>query len=127
MEYDDLLKILNGDISHIDCVTSGDIALYSMQVTVLPKHVRKMLWNYLAGKISAEELSRWANFLCLRAEYSSVHYLDDKLDDSLKDKLADYYEDMWYVIQRLSTPEIDGEIDEARVRSYLDELKKYPD
>lgn len=37
----------------------------------------------------------------------------------------DYYEDMFYVIQCLSTPEIDGEVNEATVNQYLSELDKY--
>ena len=36
--------------------------------------------------------------------------------------MADYYEDMFYVIQCLSTPEIDGEVNEKQVRLYLSEL-----
>jgi hypothetical protein len=34
---------------------------------------------------------------------------------------------MFYVIQRLSTPEIDGEVNKISVASYLNELDKYPD
>ena len=58
-------------------------------------------------------------FICLRAEYYGTPY-------SLDDELADYFEDMFYVIQRLSTPEIDGEVNEGRVKKYLSELNKYP-
>jgi hypothetical protein len=32
---------------------------------------------------------------------------------------------MWYVIQKLSTPEIDGEITPESVQIYLKELDKY--
>lgn len=118
MELTDLVKILEGDISHIDSVNVSDIALYEMRVTVEPYHVRKMLSEYLAGKVNAEDLTRWAMFICLRAEYGTPYYLNDEI--------ADYYEDMFYVIQRLSTPEIDGEVNEERVRQYLSELDKYP-
>jgi hypothetical protein len=77
-----------------------------------------MLNDYLAGKVNANDLTRWAMFICLRAEYGTPDYLDDEI--------ADYYEDMFYVIQCLSTPEIDGEVNEERVRQYLSELDKYP-
>lgn len=119
MDKNDLLKILEGDISHIDLVNVNDIALYEIQVSVEPHHVRKMLNDYLAGKINANDLTRWAMFICLRAEYGTSYYLDDEI--------ADYYEDMFYVIQRLSTPEIDGEVNENSVKSYLKELDKYAD
>jgi hypothetical protein len=119
MEQEPLLKILNGDLSYIDLVNLDDVALYEVRVTILPNHVRTMLTNYLAGKYSADDLTRWARFTCMRTEYGSPNYLDDEM--------ADYYEDMFYVIQRLSTPEIDGEVNEASVKSYLAELDKYSD
>jgi hypothetical protein len=118
MEQTDLLKILEGDISRIDSVNVEDVALYEVRVTVQPCHVRTMLNDYLAGKVNANDLTRWAMFICLRAEYGTPDYLDDEI--------ADYYEDMFYVIQCLSTPEIDGEVNEERVRQYLSELDKYP-
>jgi len=118
MEQTDLLKILEGDISRIDLVNVNDIALYEMQVTVEPRHVRKMLHNYLADNVNSSDLTRWAMFICLRAEYGTPYYMDDEM--------ADYYEDMFYVIQRLSTPEIDGKVNKERVRQYLAELDKYP-
>jgi hypothetical protein len=118
MEQTDLLKILEGDISRIDSVNVEDVALYEVRVTVQPCHVRTMLNDYLAGKVNANDLTRWAMFICLRVEYGTPDYLDDEI--------AYYYEDMFYVIQCLSTPEIDGEVNEERVRQYLSELDKYP-
>ena len=119
MEQIDLVKILEGDISHIDLVNMSDVALYEVRVAVEPRHVRKMLHDYLLGKINDKDLTRWAMFICMRAEYGTPYYLDDEM--------ADYYEDMFYVIQRLSMPEIDGEVNEVSVKSYLTELTKYPD
>ena len=77
-----------------------------------------MLSAFLDKKINAEDLTNWARFICIRGEYCSPNYLDDEI--------ADYYEDMFYVIQRLSTPKIDGEVNEERVKQYLSELDKYP-
>lgn len=119
MELNDLLKILQGDISLISKVNESDVALYDMEVIVYPRDVKYMLRAYLEGMISSDDLTNWARFICIRGEYCSPNYLDDDI--------ADYYEDMFYVIQRLSTPEIDGEVNEATVKSYLAELDKYPD
>ncbi|MDF3055573.1 MAG: hypothetical protein K0Q74_1480 [Gammaproteobacteria bacterium] len=121
MEHNDLLKILHGDISHINEVNKSDIALYGMNVIVYPRDVKKMLKLYLEDKISSGDLTNWAAFICIRAEYCIPNYMDDD------DEIADYYEDMFYVIQRLSTPKLDGEVNKIRVTSYLNELKKYPD
>lgn len=119
MELNDLLKILQGDISLISKVNESDVALYDMEVIVYPRDVKYMLRAYLEGMISSDDLTNWARFICMRGEYCSPNYLDDDI--------ADYYEDIFYVIQRLSTPEIDGEVNEATVKSYLAELNKYSD
>ena len=117
MEREDLLKILTGDINLINSVNINDVALPEDEVVVMPFHVKKMLHEYLSGRISSEDLTRWAFFITMRAEYCCINYLDFEI--------ADYYEDMFYVIQRLSTPQLDGEVNEARVKSYLSELTKY--
>ncbi len=118
MEKINLIKILEGDLNLIDKVNVHEIALYEDDVVIEPRHVRMMLLNSLTGKVTYDDLTRWARFICLRAEYCPPNYLDDEM--------ADYYEDMFYVIQRLSTPDIDGEVNEERVKQFLSELDKYP-
>lgn len=118
MEYTNLLKILNGKIDLIDQVNIRDIALFEANVTIYPKVVKTMLRHFINGDLSSFDLYKWAKFICARAEYCCPNWDIDEI--------ADYYEDMMYVIQRLSTPEIDGEINEERVRQYLTELEKYP-
>ncbi len=116
MEKQDLLDILHGDISLINKVDERDIALYEIRITVTPEDVRAILRRYLSRNITAEDLNNWAGFICIRAEYTPPE--SEEID-------PDYYEDMFDVIQCLSTPEIDGEINEARVNQYLSELCKY--
>lgn len=119
MEREDLIKILEGDISHIDSVNIKDVGKFTVRVVVEPHHVKKMLLNYLNGKINANDLTKWASFICMRGgEYVDAYprYPDDKMED--------FYEDMFYVIQRLSTPQIDGEVNEERVKAYLSELEE---
>jgi len=117
MERTDLLRVLDGDVSHIEKVNINDSALYGVKIPVLPKNVEKMLQAYLSGNLAEKDLNNWANFLCLRSEYISAGYENEEL--------ADYYENMWYVIQRLSTPEIDGEINKEQVKLYLNEIRTY--
>lgn len=119
MEYTDLLEILLGDIDRIKRVNVEDVALFDTNVTVRPFYVKKILHDYLSGKISSSQLNSWALFVCLRGEYSCPNWQDDEF--------ADHYEDMFYVIQKLSTPKIDGEINPDRVKEYLFELSKYDD
>jgi hypothetical protein len=117
MEKHDLIDILHGDISRINEVNERDIALYEVRVAVTPNDVRAIMLKYLLGEITANDLINWAGFICVRAEY---------VPPEINQSDPDYYEDMFYVIQCLSTPEIDGEVNEERVRQYLSELAKYP-
>lgn len=117
MEKQDLIDILHGDVSRISKVNERDVALFDMEVIVYPEDVRRMLHLFLGGKVTSEDLTNWAGFVCVRAEYGPPNYFDEEMED--------YYEDMFYVIQRLSTPEIDGEVNEKRVKLYLSEMNKY--
>lgn len=118
MKKSDLENILNGKISHIDFVNPHEPTDPKIEVIVLPMHVKTILLNYLSGLITAEHLNVWAEFICLRAgEYVSKNWEDDES--------SDFYEDMWYVVQKISTPEIDGEISPELIKEYLKELDKY--
>lgn len=122
MKIADLIQILNGDIDLIDRVNVRDVALFEDRVPISPRHVKKMLINFLQAQVTASKLTKWAMFLTLRAEYvcpdPGVESPNSEFDD-------DYYVDMWYVIQRISTPQIDGEVNTISVSRYLQELDKY--
>lgn len=117
MKREDLIKILEGEISLIDKMNLKEIALAEIEIFVKPNHVRKMLLDFLAGKITADELAKWSKFICLRPEYGSEFYLDDEK--------WNYHETMFNVIQRLSTPELDGDVTHESVKNYLSKLKIY--
>ena len=117
MKAEDLLKILNGDVAHISNVDMYEDSDPNIEIAVMPKHVRTMLLLYLNNNLTAEELSLWAMFVCIRGEYVCLNWDNDEI--------SDYYQDMFYVVQKLSTPEIDGEITPDTVRKYLAELDKY--
>lgn len=119
MKREDLLKILEGDVTYINNVDIDDVNICKPEVIVYPSHVKHILLEYLTHKISDKALTSWAEFLCFRADYCSPNYMNDEMED--------YYEDMWYVLQCLSTPEIDGAITAERVKQYLSELLKYDD
>lgn len=103
----------------IDEVNVCDVALFEDHVVVYPKNVRDMLKRFLNGQLSAEDINKWAEFICLRGEYSNPSWENED------DELQDYYLDMWDVIQSLSTPEIDGDISTPLVKQYLAKLEKY--
>jgi hypothetical protein len=114
-----LEEILNGNIWLIDKFDINQVSYLKDEVIVKPIHVRKLINQFLCKAISAADLQKWARFICMRTEYV--------VPGGDNDEVNDHYEDMYYVVQLLSTPEIDGEINEAQVRTYLQKLEKYPD
>lgn len=114
----DLEKILSGDVAHILEVDMHEPSDPKIEVVVLPMHLKNILLAYLDDKINEVEINTWAEFLCFRSgEYVSANWMDAKT--------VDLYEDMWHVVQKLSTPEIDGAITTITVKEYLKELEKY--
>lgn len=73
-----------------------------------------MLHAYLDSKVGAQILQEWASWALVQDEFCVSGWDDDRI--------ADHYEPMWYVLQRISTPFIDGEITRERVQSYVSEL-----
>lgn len=127
MEKSDLIKILHGDVELIDRVNVHDIeAFKENDVLIRPKDVREMLLKFLRQQLSSEDLTKWAMFICLRGEYIPV---SDEYSPMSKefDEIGDYYSDMMHVIEKLSTPKLDGEVNEKNVKKYLSELEKYRD
>ncbi len=115
-----LKSILNGNLSLIDNFDKNQVTYLNEEITIKPSYVRKMLERYLKNEISYFDLNNWARFICLRTEYTVPDWENAEVND-------DFYSDMYYVIQRISTPEIDGDIDEERIKGYLAELNaKYP-
>ena len=116
MNIKNLHSILKGNISLIDKVNVYDTALFTDNVPIHPQDIEKMLHKFLDGEITENELSKWAAFLSIRGEYCNP---------DLKVENEDFYQDMWDVIYSLSTPEIDGVINDENVKKYLIVLKKY--
>jgi hypothetical protein len=81
------------------------------EIFVFPTQVSNMLQMYLGNKINTEELSEWASFIIT----SDVYVCPDWENDEEADK----YQPMWYILQQLSTPAIDGEITQEGVREHL--------
>lgn len=110
-----LQKILNGAIKLIDSFDCNQPALLKEEVIVTPKIVRKVLNMYLNGYIDETELQKWAVFICIRSEYV--------VPGGDNDEINDYYEPMYYVIQKLSTPILDGAITSKLVEEYQKEFR----
>lgn len=118
MKPDEMLtKILYGDTELIKIYLSKyDHYNSECKVLITPEQIKKVLMDYLNKKISSKELQIWADFLCFNDALFTKNHDDE-----------DYYENMWYVLQKISTPFIDGEINFDNISIYLSELnEKYP-
>lgn len=109
-----LKTILNGGIKLIDDFDCDQPALLEEEVIVTPKTVKKVLNMYLNGYIDEAELEKWADFICIRSEYV--------VPGGNNDEINDYYEPMYYAIQKLSTPILDGVITSELVTEYRKEF-----
>ena len=87
---------------------------FEEEVEIYPLDVQRMLWRYLKSEIEPDQLSSWASFLTI-----SQAYLPPASDHG-----EDYYEPMWYVLQQLATPELDGAITPTKVKAHLAAIEK---
>jgi hypothetical protein len=114
-----LEKILNGDVALINYEALISPDMKDIEITILPSYVKKMLHSFLDGKISADELKHWAEFVRFRGEYACKNWEIDEI--------ADYYTDMWEIVEMTSTPELDYELTPETIQRYLKVLEKYDD
>lgn len=115
MKQEELLtKIVDGNIGLIKThISMYDRYNSSCHVLVTPQQVKKVLIDYIHKKINSNELQIWADFLCFNDALSEPNHENE-----------DYYESMWHVLQKISTPLIDGEINNDRIFDYISELEK---
>lgn len=89
------------------------------EVEVVPKYIILKLNLYLEDKINEEQLSEWAAFIVTMEGFETPHWKDDY-------DLADNYDPMWEILQRLSTPHLDGWVNKELAKDYIAVLKKIP-
>ena len=86
-----------------------------IEIVVTPDEVISVLNKYLWGKLDDKSISNWASFLFFEDAYISPNWEDEEQSDK--------YEPMWYVIQQLSTPAIDGKITPRKIKEHIKELE----
>ncbi len=128
MKKNDLIKILRGDIFHINKIHAPYIGNFGIKVTVSPIDIKKMLLKYLEGKISTKNIAKWALFLCTRSEYVSPLYANPSLDYYLTKRFDEvdwtYYKDMWLIVEGLSTIKGNEPIEKEQMKRYFTLLRK---
>lgn len=103
-----LRDALYGNLSWqaIENMPSSELKIY-----IEPSDLEPVLKDFLIGKFTPEEIQDWASWILLTEEFCVKNWEDDQI--------ADYYEPMWYVLQQLSTPSLDGEITLLVVEQHL--------
>lgn len=97
-------------------IVSGETELIQTYVIMYSRYNSELKVQITPEKIKlvlSKELQIWADFLCFNDILVTPNHENE-----------DNYEDMWYVLQKISTPFIDGEISIARISDYLSELNK---
>lgn len=104
-------QLLDLNISVIDEVSANsNVLINTEKVVVTPKNIAAGIELYLQGGLSAERLVAWASILVCNDCFVSNDGFDDE------------FEVMWYVLQRISTPFLDGEITPELMLAYKKEL-----
>lgn len=105
---------LAGDCSAIESLRSTHEVL-DTEVVVMPSAVVNILLRYLNSEIESADVQHWADLLVNNETFVCPNWQDDDV--------ADRYEPMWYVLQRLASPAIDGGISVDNVRCYLKDIE----
>lgn len=112
LKKEDLIKILNGDIAHLEKFDPYDLCEGGVEILIMPEQVKKIILYYLNSEITSTQLTKWAEFLY-------AHCGEYVIEDIFDDDCDKYYDAMWQVIEKLSTPHLDGKITPERVLNYL--------
>lgn len=107
-----LISALRGIVPYEAVPASNQTLAASVYIT--PQDLIPVLDSYLNGHITPTELQRWSSWVLGQDEFCVQGWEDDSI--------ADRYEPMWYVLQQLSTPLVDGEITQERVREHVSTL-----
>lgn len=121
MQSEDLVRILEGEITHAACIDIGAPTLRDVCIIVCPTHLKRILSAYLNGEINDVSLNLWAQFVSQRGEYVTKCFNEDD------EKYDDTYELMWDIINYIATPEIDGAITPELIHEYLNKIEMYFD
>ncbi|PLK50154.1 hypothetical protein [Uliginosibacterium sp. TH139] len=106
-----LLLALRGEIPWRDVPTVTD----SVAVHIQPRDLLPVLGQYIEGTISEKQLQQWADWVLQQDEFCVLGCENDSV--------SDYYEPMWYVLQQLSTPFVDGPITAKAVQAHVSVLR----
>ena len=107
-----LIDALQGKTSY-EAVPASIRSLPS-SVYITPRDLIPVLTRYLNGDITPMELQQWSSWALCQDEFCVKGWEDDSISDR--------YEPMWHILQQLSTPFIDGQISQERVREHVSTL-----
>jgi len=88
-----------------------------------PVAIIHVLEKFLQGEIDEWFVKQWALFILMMDCYVSPNfeYYINHNDYQADDK----YEDVWYVVQQLSAPEIDGELTPEKAEEHISFLQEF--
>ena len=118
-------ELLQGKITvetaqeRIDKLNIKSQEIDEIEIAIVPDDIIYVLQKFLSGKLQSEYLLDWSSFLIIENVFVDPEWIYDPYSDS--------YEPIWWVLQQLTCPAIDGAITFTRVKElakYLEDLKK---
>jgi hypothetical protein len=109
---DALILALSGSISIEEVPT---ISTSKNEIHITPADLLPTLHLFINGKLTEQQLQRWSSWVLNQEEFCVKNWEIDSV--------ADHYEPMWYGLQKLSTPFIDGKIIKESVEAYIQKLQ----
>ncbi len=95
------------------------ISLQETKIIVTPDDVIYVLQKFLSGILPSEYLIDWSSFLILGDMFVDPQWKYNQNSNE------DLYEPMWWVLQQLTCPAIDGEVTFNRVTKLVKDLKDF--
>ena len=105
-----IYKMIRGESK----LTEFPIIEKDQHIFITPKDIVPKLQMYIDGNVSSDELVQWSSMI-LHQDCIVVKGWED-------DQIADHYEPMWYILQQISAPFIDGPITKMRAQDYINKL-----
>jgi hypothetical protein len=92
-----------------------------------PIAIIHVMEKFLQNEIDEWFVKEWALFILMMDCYVSPnyeYYISDTCSD-INGEIADKYECVWYVVQQLSAPEIDGKLTPDKAREHIQFLQDF--
>lgn len=88
----------------------------NLEIGIFPEDVKKILSKFIKGELNEDEIRKWASLILALVDVYSTPLKKGEKEDK--------YEPMWYIIQQLASPEVDGNLTIQKAELFIEELNR---